>query len=91
MRILANRHQKADILQSDLFQEHVALFCTATEVAAVFNLSQTRIYQMIKAGTIPCQRWGRCVRIPRYWVQQLVMQTLDTAGDADSTISLQAH
>ena len=41
-----------------------------SEVCALLDLSKSKARRMIEAGDMPAVRYGRVVRIPRWWVDQ---------------------
>ena len=49
------------------------MFWTAEDVAKFLNLTRSMVYKLIKNGTLPCYRFGSCVRFNpdrvREWVQ----------------------
>lgn len=48
------------------------LVYTVSEVAVLLHASASTIHRQIMAGRIPVVRYGRVVRIPRWWVDEEV-------------------
>lgn len=44
-------------------RENPPAFLSVREVAAILDRAPSRVYQLIAAGTIPTQRFGRALRI----------------------------
>jgi excisionase family DNA binding protein len=40
------------------------------QVAELLQVSRAAVYRGMAAGTIPAVRFGRSVRIPRWWVDE---------------------
>jgi len=51
----------------------------AEEVAEILNVSTWNIYEEIKKGKIPAIRVGRCLRVPRVGLEQLLAGTQEAA------------
>jgi excisionase family DNA binding protein len=55
----------------------------AADAAAEVGLTTGRIYQMVSAGTLPAQRVGRSIRIPRdaweKWRRENVREVVPTS------------
>lgn len=42
------------------------------EVAVLLKVSPSTVHRWIEAGRIPVVRYGKIVRIPRWWVEEAV-------------------
>lgn len=42
------------------------------EVAALLKISEAQVYRLIERGTMPAVRYGRSVRVPRWWVDEQI-------------------
>jgi len=51
----------------------------ANEVAEILNVSTWHIYEEIKKGKIPAIRVGRCLRVPRVDLEQLLAGAQEAA------------
>ncbi len=47
-------------------------FLTVDEVAAITGLSRPTIYRAVKDTTIPSLRVAGAIRIPKWWIDQLL-------------------
>jgi excisionase family DNA binding protein len=45
-------------------------FLTPAEARAVLRISRNRVYEMLRAGTLPAIRDGRTIRVPSSALQQ---------------------
>lgn len=43
---------------------------TVAEVAEMFNVDKSKVYELINTGEIPADRFGATYRIPNAWVQE---------------------
>lgn len=43
-----------------------------SEVCLLLGLSRSKAQRMIESGEMPAVRYGRVVRIPRWWVDEVV-------------------
>ena len=50
----------------------MASFLTVAEAATELNLSVSKTYRMVASGELPCQRFGRAVRIPTAVISELM-------------------
>lgn len=50
--------------------EPTALVYRVSEVCALLGLSRSKAQRMIESGEMPALRYGRVVRIPRWWVSE---------------------
>ena len=42
------------------------------EVAALLKVSPSTVHRWIEAGKVPVVRYGRVVRVPRWWIEEQV-------------------
>lgn len=47
-------------------------FLTVAQAAEALNLSVSKTYRMVASGELPCQRFGRAVRIPSTVISELM-------------------
>lgn len=40
------------------------------EVAQLLKISVAQVYRLAASGTMPSVRYGRSVRVPRWWVEE---------------------
>jgi excisionase family DNA binding protein len=48
------------------------LVYTPAEVARLLRISRQQVYRLAESGGMPSVRYGRSVRIPRWWVDEQV-------------------
>ena len=52
--------------------EELPDFLSVEEACAYLRLGRSTIYDLLRRGELPCQRYGRIIRIPRTALQPLV-------------------
>jgi excisionase family DNA binding protein len=45
---------------------------TVEQVAEILSVGRGTAYEAVRAGQIPCVRVGRCIRIPRHALEQML-------------------
>lgn len=58
-------HSKVQNRKNAIETATPALLVTPAETARLLSLAPRTIYALVEAGTLPCVRFGRSVRIPR--------------------------
>lgn len=57
------------------------IFLRPVEAARILNVSRSRLYEMLNAGTIPAVRLeGRTWRIPKVALEKLAADAMNRAG-----------
>jgi excisionase family DNA binding protein len=52
------------------------IFLRINDTAALLSVGRTKVYQLIRAGTLPTVRWAGDMRVPRVAVERLVVETM---------------
>lgn len=54
--------------------EDKRLTLSVLETARILSIGRNNCYAQVKAGTIPCLKFGRCYRIPRHALEKLLAE-----------------
>ena len=56
---------------------------TVEETADLLRCGRSAAYAAVKAGQIPSIKVGRCIRVPRHMLEQMLGVNHEAAGNAD--------
>jgi excisionase family DNA binding protein len=52
-------------------------FLSPAEVAREIRVSRSKVYELIRAGILPCRRFGMSIRVPRAAIEQMAAELIE--------------